>query len=170
MVWQEWLFLGCLGFGLIYSLFVLFAADISLHGFGHVEIPLLHPLMWVSGTAAFGGLGFLLWRFSSFSPGIVYLLAGLGGVAVAIASYFLWIQPMKNAEASTGYSMNDLQGKIGDVLVTVPATGYGEVLIPMVNGVTNHIAASFEQVTIVEGVRIVVVEVKENVLYVVPYQ
>lgn len=170
MVWQEWLFLGCLGFGLIYSLFSLFAADVSLHGFGHIEIPLLHPLMWVSGTAAFGGLGFLLWRYSNFSPGMVYFLAALGGLVIAVASYFLWVAPMKKAEVSTGYSMGDLQGKMGDVLVSIPANGYGEVLIPMVNGVTNQIAASFEQEAIAEGMRIVVVEVKENVLYVVPYQ
>ncbi|MGE5701928.1 MAG: serine protease [Clostridia bacterium] len=170
MVWQEWVFLGCLGFGLFYSLFVIFAADISLHWFGHIEIPLLHPLMWVSGITAFGGLGFLLWRFSGFSPGAVYLFSALGGLVMAVASFFFWVAPMKHAEASTGYSMNELQGKIGEVSVTIPEKGYGEVLIPMVGGITNHIAASFEQERIGEGLRVVVVEVKDQVLYVVPYQ
>ncbi len=169
MSWQEIFFLSCLGFGLIYTLIVLFAGDFSGHFMGHVELPVLHPLSWVSGLTSFGGIGFLLVRLTRLSTTSVFLLAIAGGILLAVAAYFVWIKPMSKAEASTGYTMRELEGRIGEVSVTIPANGYGEVLISMVNGTTNHIAASLEQTPIKEGNRVVVVQVKENILYVVHY-
>ena len=42
---------------------------------------------------------------------------------------FLYIRPMERSENSSGYSMNELTGLIGEVLVPIPVVGFGEVMV-----------------------------------------
>lgn len=170
MDWLETLFLVCIGFGLIYAVLLLLFGDHTTGWLSHFHLPVLQPLTWVSGLTAFGGAGFLLLQFSSFSRAMVSLLAVMIGITLAVLSYFIWIRPMQHSENSTGYSIGELVGKIGEVWTTIPPQGIGEVLIVMVNGTTNHMAASLEGETIPEGTRVVVVKVVEHVLYVTPFQ
>jgi hypothetical protein len=55
-------------------------------------------------------------------------------------------------------------------LTSIPAEGLGEVLITMVGGTTNHMAASIDREAIREGTRVVVIDVRDHVLYVTPFQ
>lgn len=168
--WLDTLFVGCIAFGLIYSFIVLIFGDSTGDWLAHFQVPLLQPLTWVSGITAFGASGFLLVRLTSFSPATVCLIAGAIGVLLAVAAYFLWVKPMKQTENSTGYSMHELVGKIGEVWTTIPPAGLGEVVITMINGTTNHMATGYEGEAIAEGTRVVVINVKDHVLYVTPFQ
>lgn len=158
------LYLGCIVIGLVFTLWTLLVGNHLGHW--HLEIPVLQPVTLISGLTAFGGCGLLFTRWLSFSPELTLLLSAVGGVIIAILSYFFWVKPMEHAETTTGFSVGELQGKLGEVLTTIPQDGLGEVLITMVNGRSNHMAASFSREPIREGSRVVVVEVRDHVLYV----
>lgn len=77
-----------------------------------------------------------------------------------------YIVPMKKAEATSGFSINDLIGSTGEVLLTMSEKEMGEVLIKNGISTSNHQAYSKSEGKIVEGEEIVVVEIKEDILYV----
>jgi hypothetical protein len=62
--------------------------------------------------------------------------------------------------------LHDLVGKQGEVWVTIPSDGFGEVVITIAGGNTNHIAASLAGISIPEGTMVVIKEVKDHVIYV----
>ncbi|MEJ8546894.1 NfeD family protein [Brevibacillus borstelensis] len=163
------IYLVCMAIGLLYTLITLLLGDAVSDWLGQIDLPVLQPLLLVSAVTAFGAGGFLLTRFTALSPWYVFALAAAIGVALAAAAYFIWIKPMEHAESSIGYSMKQLEGKVGEVLTSVPAEGLGEVLITMVGGTTNHMAASIDREAIPEGTRVVVIDVRDHVLYVTPF-
>lgn len=73
---------------------------------------------------------------------------------------------MEAADNSTAFSMQELIGRTGEVIITIPAVGFGEVLIPVGSGNTNQIAASLNQQEIAQGTEIIVIEVRDHTLYV----
>lgn len=166
---MEMIYLICLVGGLIYALVTLLLGDAISDMLGELHLPVLQPILLVSGLTAFGGVGFLLTRLTEWSGLAVFLLSAVVGALLAVAAYFLWIKPMDKAETSTGYSMSQLPGKIGEVGTTIPSEGLGEVLVKMVSGTTYHMASSMEKESIPAGTRVVVVEVRDHVLYVTPF-
>lgn len=166
----ETVFMVCLVSGLLFSLITLLFGDTVSDWLGQLHLPFAQPILFISGITAFGGAGYLLTKYTSFAVLTVLILAVFIGMTLAFASYFIWIKPMSNAENSTGYSMSQLGGKLGEVGTTIPAKGLGEVLLPMVSGTTYHMAASLEGEMIPQGARVVVIEVRDHVLYVTPFQ
>lgn len=165
----ETVFLVCLVAGLVYALVTLLLGDAISDMLGELHLPIFQPILLVSGITAFGGSGFLLTRLTDLPMAAVLIIAIFIGISLAMAAYFLWVKPMNKAETSTGYSMNQLPGKIGEVGTTIPAQGLGEVLVSMVSGTTYHMAASLDGEQIPAGMRVVVVEVRDHVLYVTPF-
>jgi membrane protein implicated in regulation of membrane protease activity len=164
------IYLVCMGTGLLYTLITLFFGDTVSDLLGQIDLPVLQPILLVSALTAFGASGFLLTRFTAFSQWFVFAIAVAIGLMLAAAAYFVWVKPMENAESSIGYSMKQLEGMVGEVLTSIPAEGLGEVLITMVGGTTNHMAASIDREAIREGTRVVVIDVRDHVLYVTPFQ
>lgn len=161
---------ACLAGGLIFAVVTVILGDLishAVHGvLDFLSVDFLQPMTIVGGITAFGGAGVLLTEYTVFSAWLIVLLSVLAALIVAIVVYFVYVKPMSNAENSTGFSIRDLTGKIGEVTVTIPATGYGEVLVRIGAANTNQIAASFEHETIQSGTRVVVVEVKDHTLFV----
>ncbi len=129
-----------------------------------------NPLTVVGGLTVFGGMGILLTQYSSLHPGYVLLLALIAAIVLSVLLYFFYVKPMEQSENSTGYSMAELAGSIGEVSVTIPREGFGEVMMKVSGGRVNHIASSYEQEEIPSGAKIVVVEVKDHTLYVVRFE
>ena len=77
---------------------------------------------------------------------------------------------MKNSENSSGYSVQELIGKIGEVTVPIPAGGYGEIVVKAGVGLTNQIAATMDHTEIPAGTRVVVGEVKDGVFHVFRFE
>ncbi|TPG69717.1 serine protease [Brevibacillus laterosporus] len=163
------IFLSCVGLGFLFAVVLLFV-DHSHALTGGFESPVFQPVCVVSFTTAFGACGFLLHRFTLLSMASVILLSVGCGLFLAVAGYFIWIRPMKNAENSTGYSIKQLEGQIGEVVTTIPASGYGEIIIKMLSGTSNQIASSQDQIVIPQGSRVVVVKVEDHVLQVIPFE
>ncbi|MCR2804886.1 protease [Paenibacillus soyae] len=167
---METVYLACLIGGVLYAIVsVIFGDWLSqaLDGaLDFLSVDFLQPMTIVGGITIFGGAGFLMERYSSFAGPVIVLGSVLIAVAGAIIVYFLYVKPMENSESSIAFSVASLSGSIGEVLVSIPRNGYGEVLVKVGAGNTNQIAASFDNEPIPSGSKVVVVEVREGVLYV----
>lgn len=163
---MEALFLSCLIGGVLFTIVsVLFGDWLSLAFDGALDFlsfeghRVFQPAVLAGGITIFGGAGLLLQRYTSFGAGLIIVLAVLGAVLLSLCMYFFYFRPMERSEMSTGYSIRELTGLIGEVSVPIPAQGYGEVLVKVGAGVTHHIAGSFEGTQLPSHTRVVVVEV-----------
>lgn len=163
---------GCLAFGALFALISVVLGDILSSAFDglldFLSIDFLQPMVIATAITALGGAGILLTKYSTFSALICLGLAIVIALLLAVAVFFAYVKPMQNSENSTGFSIQDLQGKIGQVTVAIPSSGFGEVLVRIGAGHTNQIAASFDAVNIADGSQVVVVEIREGVAYVSP--
>jgi membrane-bound ClpP family serine protease len=163
---------ACLLGGLALTLLAFFVGDAlegvldaldSLDG-------LVDPLSLMGGITCFGGAGVILATTTDLGDVPGALLAAGIGLASAVVMHFLYVRPMKSSENSSGYSLKEMQGRIGEVLTTIPARGYGEVLIRMGPSNTFRQAASFNHTEIASGAKVVVVEVRDGDLWVAPFE
>lgn len=168
---MEQLFWSCLAFGVLFTLVSVVLGDLVSHALGgaldFMSVDYLNPTTLAIGITVFGGAGIMLGKYTPL-PGLVVLAGAAvtaGLIAFLAAKYY--VLPLKNTESSTAYSMKGLNGRLGEVLTPIPPDGgCGEVLLKVGAGHSNHIAASFDGSAIQSGVRIVVIEVKDGVLYV----
>lgn len=171
---MEALFWGCLFGGILYAVVAIIFGDIlssALDGaldFLSLEgMPWMQPMTLVGGITVFGGAGLLLEQYTDLSTGMVLAAALFAAVVIGAGVYFLYVRPMAQTENSTGYYERDMAGKLAEVLVPIPAGGYGEVVLRMgPAGVTNQTAASYNGDPIEAGANVVVVEVKDGALHV----
>lgn len=170
---METLFMACLIGGILYAVVsVVFGDWLSQALDGMLDFlsleghPWLEPTALVGGITVFGGAGLLLGRYTAFGAAAIIFVALLIAIIAGAAVFFLYIRPMEESENSIAFSLQALSGMLGEVLVPIPASGYGEVMVKVGAGFTNQIAASFEGVDIAGGTRVVVVEVKDSTLYV----
>jgi membrane protein implicated in regulation of membrane protease activity len=160
----------CLIGGLVFSVLAVFLGDVldgaldSFDGaFDSFDLgDVLDPLSFVGGVTAFGGAGILLESYTGFSVPNVGIMAAVIGLALAVVMHFAYVKPMKRSENSTAFSVREYYGKIGEVNTTIPAQGYGEVLVRMGASVTFQAAASFDGTPIEMGTKVVVVEVEQD--------
>jgi len=171
---MEALFWACLAGGMLYAIVAIVFGDVlssaldgaldflSLDGWSWLQ-----PMTIVGGITVFGGAGLMLDRYTGLGTAAVLLLALLLAVVIGAGVYFFYVKPMQNTENSTGYSVQDMSGKLAEVLVPIPSSGYGEIVIRMgPAGVTNQMAQSFDGEPIEAGAKVVIVEVKNGELYV----
>ncbi|WP_187768043.1 protease [Paenibacillus sp. PL91] len=170
---METLFMSCLIGGILYALVsVIFGDWLGLLLDGALDFLSLDGHSWLSPTAlvggitVFGGAGLMLERYTSLGASAVLLVALLIALIAGTGVFFLYIKPMEQSENSIAFSLNGMSGMLGEVLVPIPAEGYGEVMVKVGAGFTNQIAASFEGVEIAGGSKVVVVEVRDSTLYV----
>jgi membrane protein implicated in regulation of membrane protease activity len=167
---------GCLYGGIIFALVTIIFGDIlgdifsGLDSLSFDHLDFLSPMVIVGGITAFGGTGIMLDRLTSLETLIIIILSLIIAIALSVFVYFIYVRPMKNAENSNSYTMSDLVGKIGIVTVPVPKNGFGEVLIRIGAGNTNHIACSCDGEGFTQGPRVIVAEIKDGVVNVFRYQ
>jgi len=163
-------FWGCLIFGVLFAFVSVVLGDLlssAVDGMlDFLSIDILQPMVVAGAVTAFGGAGIMLTKYTGFGSMLILLLAVLIALGIALIVYFAYVRPMRNAENSTAFSMRRLTGRIGEVIVPIPAQGYGEVLMSTGAGHTNQIAASFEKIAIQAGTKVVIVEVKDDTLFV----
>ncbi|CAM2846743.1 protease [Paenibacillus sediminis] len=167
---MEALYLGCLAGGVLFAIVTVLIGDVISHAldgiFDFLSIDFFKPVIIAGAITVFGGAGLLLTRYSSLSAGVNMIISILSAIAVSTLIYFGYVKPMENSENSTSFSIKELIGHLGEVSVSIPADGYGEVMVTI--GATNtiHIAASFDKCNVSAGSRVVVVDVIEGILHV----
>lgn len=164
---MQTLYIGCLFLGVLFALVSLLAGDLIGHALGgmldFLSFDALSPTVLAGGVTVFGGAGILLTRYSGLANEAVLVLSLLISVFMSLLLYLGFVRPANKSEVSTGFSMRDLPGKIGEITVPVPAQGYGEVMVKFGPANTLHTAASFDRRTLPAGTKVVVVEVSEGV-------
>ena len=167
----------CLISGVLFAVVSIVFGDILGDIFGGFfdslsmdHLDFLQPMVLVGGITLFGGSGVMLSQYTRLGPLAAIIISLIIAIAISCLVFFSYVKPMKNCENSTGFSMKDLVGKIGEVTVPIPAGGYGEVVLKVGGSQTNQIAANLDRVDIPSGVRVVVGETKDGVLYVFRYE
>lgn len=160
-----WLLWVSLGFAIL-SLFLGDILDGLIDSLFDNIGEFLNPLLLFGTLAVVSGSGVLLTKYSSLNALYIFIISLLIGTAAYFLIYNFLVIPMSNAESSTSISVNELEGKIGEVITTIPAKGMGEVFIESTNGSRSETSISFDQKEIKQGTRVVVVEVKDQILHV----
>lgn len=167
------LYWGFLITGVLFALVTVVLGDLlgsALDGvFDFMSAHHMHafqPMVIFSGLTVWGGVGILMTKYTVWGTTGVLIGSVLCAVVMSVLIYFLYVKPMKNSENSVAFSIQDTVGKIAEVSITIPAVGYGEVLLKIGAGNTNQIAASYEGEEIRTGTKVVTVEVKDGTLFV----
>ena len=127
------------------------------------------PLSGVAGLAVFGATGLVLDSYTGLGPTAQVVAAALIGLLAAVVLHIAYVKPMKQSENSTAFSQAEYVGKTGEANTSIPASGFGEVVIKMGASTTFQTAASFDGSPIADGAKVVVVEVeRDGVLRVSP--
>ncbi|BAU26692.1 NfeD-like partner-binding protein [Aneurinibacillus soli] len=161
------LYMGCLVAGVLFAVVMLLFGD-WLDGIVD-SLHVIQPTSLIVGLTVFGGAGVMLLRYTEMGSEAVCMASILLAIFSAFFMYFLYVRPMQNAENSTGFSIQDLAGRVGDVLTPIPAGGYGEVLVRFGAGNVAHTAAGLNGEAIEEGARVLVIEARDGTLYVIHY-
>lgn len=169
------LYWGCLLFGVLFAFLSVILGDFlsdmfdGMFDFLSLDGPqFFQPMVIVGFITGFGGAGIVLTDTTNIPQLFIVILSLLLALILSILVYFTYVKPMQNAEASTGFTYEDLVGRVGEVSIPLPATGYGEVMLNIGSSNTNQIAASFDEEDVPTGTRVVVVEIREETLYVSP--
>ena len=127
------------------------------------------PLSGVFGVTLFGGAGLVLDAYTDLAQAPEIAIAAAVGLVAAVLLHTVYVKPMKASENSTGFSVREYAGKVGELTTGVPASGFGEVVVRMGASTTFQTAASFSGDPIPSGTSVVVVEVDaDGVLRVAP--
>lgn len=167
---MEGLFMGCLIGGVLFAVVSVLIGDLfgnwldGILDFMHTD--LFKPVILAGGITGFGGAGLLLERYSGLKSTAVLLLAVCTALVLGVLVYFAYVKPASESENSTGYSEQELPGKIGETTIPIPEVGYGEVMVRLVGGNVLHIAASWDKSAIAAGTKVVVIVVRDGIVYV----
>ncbi|MGV3272063.1 NfeD family protein [Bacillus sp. CIS52] len=152
------------------TLLILFFQDV-FHGLSEViPVSFVNPTLILSFLTIFSASGYIGEIATSLSNPIIALLSFVLSVFLVSLLYFFILVPLSSAEESLVYRESDLKGRIGRVITSVPKDGYGEVIIEGIGGAISKSAVSFDQEQIKYGTDVLVIDVKDGVLFVTPHE
>lgn len=128
----------------------------------------LNPVLILAFLIFMSATGYLLETLTELST---FLIMGIAAIVSLILDTLLNVFvliPLANTEESLAYTEDSLKGRIANVLIPIPEDGFGEILIDSISGRISKPAASFENKKIEAGTKVLIIDVKEGVLYVVP--
>lgn len=110
----------------------------------------------------------------AISIGLFMLIVVTVVTGVVLLNIFVVIPFRSRSENSSATSIQQLEGKEGTVLVSITADGVGEVLVYTGFTKINKMAKIYENgkdpISFIEqGTNILVMDVKDSILYVIPY-
>ena len=100
---------------------------------------------------------------------IISISALIALLLVILLNVFVLI-PLSSAEESLAFTEDSLKGRLGTIITSVPADGYGEVFIEGVSGTISKPAASFRNTAIPLGSKVLVVDIQRGNALVVIYE
>jgi membrane protein implicated in regulation of membrane protease activity len=175
MTWEK-IYLGCFSFGFLMSFaaLVLHTGHAHFHGHGggahthsHGGFSKLNMTTLSAFLTWFGGVGYLLERYSSLGFLIALSVAALSGFSAAWAVYtFVSKVLLRNEKAmlSIDYDMVGMLGRVSSPILG--QTGIGEMIYSH-DGARRHVAIRSEQLTpIAKGTEVVVTRYERGVAYV----
>ncbi|MFA1779705.1 NfeD family protein [Bacillus velezensis] len=152
------------------TLLILFFQDV-FHGLSEaIPVSFLNPALILSFLTIFSASGYIGEFAAPLSSSVIALLSFVLSVLLVSLLHFFVLVPLSSAEESLAYRETDLKGRVGRVITSVPKDGYGEVIIEGIGGAISKSAVSFDQEQIKYGTAVLVIDVKDGVLFVTPHE
>lgn len=133
-------------------------------------IPFLHPTLVLAFFTLTSAIGLVLEWMTDWNSWLILIAAMVAAVILDVLIYFFVLIPLASAEVSLAYTDESLAGQVGQVIVPIPADGYGEILIETNNGNLAKRATGLENEDIAFGKTVLIVEVEEGTFYVKEYE
>ncbi|MCA1030822.1 hypothetical protein LCL95_07310 [Bacillus timonensis] len=154
------------GLTLLYILF----SDILEGVFEAIPDGIFNPTLVLSFITILSATGYLFEKLSSINSFVIMLISIVFSfILVTLLNVFVLI-PLSNAEESIVFSDEDLKGRIGRVIISIPTDGYGEVVLEGNSGTISRSAKSFDEMPIAYDQTVLVIDVIEGVLFVSPHE
>ncbi|WP_413509406.1 NfeD family protein [Carnobacterium maltaromaticum] len=119
-------------------------------------------------TSLFGYLGEAHTGFGSAWILLVSLV--ISTIIIFLLNFYL-VVPMRDAESTLSTSEKDMEGRVGIVVTPIPEKGMGEISLKSVTGSSTRPASRYQVGEAIKaGEKVLVIEIKERVAYVVPYE
>lgn len=158
----------------LYTLIVCAGIAVLLVIFGDVfdfdgPIDPMLAIPWLAFTSLFGYLGEHLFDLDHL---MLFLISGaVSSILVFFMNFYVLI-PMKNAESTLSISEKDMEGNLATVITPIPIGGMGEIQLKSVTGSISRPAAFYtlQDQPIERGSQVLIIEIRERVCYVVPYE
>ncbi|QKS72409.1 hypothetical protein FLK61_37925 [Paenalkalicoccus suaedae] len=160
------IYLTLLVVGVALTILYIFVGEV-LEGILDIGDGAINPVTAIGFVTLLGGAGYILELVLPISSGLVLGLAFiLSSILIVLVNYFI-ILPVKRSEKNMSFSIRDLIGRVGEVYTSVPAHGYGEVIIRRTHGTISKPAKSFDDVPLPEGTKVLIVDIDEEGVFLV---
>ncbi|WP_348920192.1 hypothetical protein [Enterococcus rotai] len=158
----------------LYALIICAGLAVLLVIFGDIfdfdgPIDPMLAIPWLAFTSLFGYLGE---RLLGWNHLILFLLSGaIASILVFLLNFYV-LMPLKNAESTISISEKDMEGNTATVVTPIPISGMGEIQFKSVTGSISRPAAFYapQERPIERGAQVLIIEIKDRVCYVVPYE
>lgn len=128
----------------------------------------LNSLTIAAFSTGLGALGLLGVRIGGFNSAISLLFALAGGLAIAALFFFAIYRPLVRMQTNSTPDVEELLNAAAVVRVTIPAGGFGEVVLSAGGARFPMPARSEEGREIADGQRVAVMRISKGIAYVVP--
>jgi membrane-bound ClpP family serine protease len=168
------IYLLCFLIGLGYAIFVGLAGhlfgghDISGHMDVGTDLPMspLSPTVLSTFLTGFGGGGMLAHNYFGLTIGKEVLVALSTGAFLSGGTFAALAVLFRNTQAGSEFALNDLKGKIVQVITPIPEKGLGEVALIVKGTRINGPARAVDGKPIARDAAVEVVRVVGNVYHV----
>ena len=123
-------------------------------------------LCFVGVASVFGYFLLILTDLSEFNVVIIAIIISI--TVTIILNMFVFI-PLSKMESTTSFKIEDMQGEVGEVTLTIPVDSIGEVTVKTPLGMVSRTAKSYNNEVIVQGEKALIIEVEDQIFYVVKY-
>lgn len=159
-------FWGLIIFGSLTLIYVLLSDVVD----GAFEAIPIDPALILSFFTVFSASGYLFEKFSPFAGWAVLGITTIISIILVTLLHVFVFVPIRSAEASLGYSDEDLKGKIAKVIISIPKDGFGEVVLSIGGSTVARSAQSFENEPIPYETEVLIIDVQKGVVFVTPYE
>ncbi|WP_078382276.1 hypothetical protein [Sutcliffiella halmapala] len=159
-------FWGLIIFGSLTLIYILLSDIVD----GIFEVIPIDPALILSFFTVFSASGYLFEKFSPFAGWLVLGIATIISIILVTLLHVFIFVPIRSAEASLGYSDEDLKGKIAKVIISIPQDGFGEIVLTIGGSTVSKSAQSFENEPIPYETEVLIIDVQKGVVFVTPYE
>jgi membrane protein implicated in regulation of membrane protease activity len=136
------------------------------HGVTTGQLPIINFGTITAFFAWFGGIGYLLTRYSTFVATIALLLAIFGGMVGASIVFFLVSRVLMKNDRPLNPADYDMVGVLGQIAVPIRENGTGEIIYSQEGSRRTCGARSDDGSPIVKGAEVVVTRYERGIAYV----
>lgn len=151
-------------FGCITFVYILFGDMLD------AAMEFLHPALILSFFTIGSASGYLLEVMTGINSWFILIFSCLLSILLVTLLNVFVLTPIRSAEESLAYRDEDLNGRVGTVITSVPSDGFGEILIEGISGRISKTAISMDNKPIQQGEKILIIDIQKGVVSVMRYE